>query len=106
MMAAAHSHELKLALLSLVSAAAVEPSACARTLDEATLAAARIDRDLIDATSEAVAAARFGAARLLNSLCGACRACARGITGEAPAFMTAAPASTADRSSREEPRRP
>lgn len=78
----ARFHELQAALLALLAVASAAPALCGLLLDRATEAAGEID--LSDARLEGAAAtaARFGSARVLNSLCRACQGCQRGVTGE------------------------
>lgn len=77
-----NTNEMRLALLAIFSAFPQVPaSICGQLLDEAVANTGKLSSDLLDLGGEA-AAARFGAARLLASLCGACRACERGRTGE------------------------
>lgn len=92
-MAPANPAELKLALLALFSVVgAVPPHICGRTLDDATLAAGEIPAGMVDEDAPArIARARLGAARILNSLCAACGACERSVTGETVGVMAPPP---------------
>lgn len=90
----AQAPELRLALLSLFSLSPDAPLLCRSRLDRATaLASSAPDETLIGATPEDRAAARLGAARVLNSLCAACHACSRGRDPEtvAPVMLDAPP---------------
>lgn len=84
-------HELRLALLALFTVSPTLPDgACARLLDDATAVAAIVDDELIGvANIEGAATVRRRAVRLVNELCGQCRACPRGRTGEGAATLTA-----------------
>lgn len=84
--------ELRLALLSLFAVAAeVSTDACAGVLDRATIVAAVTPAADLDAAGfPELTHARFGAARVLNSLCAACAACARGDPAREP-LMAAPP---------------
>ncbi len=78
--------ELRVALFALFSAVGEwQPEICSTTVDLAVKRSFDADADLASGGVEPIAA-RFGAARLLNSLCGACRGCSRGATGETPAI--------------------
>lgn len=76
--------ELRIALLALFTVASAVPDGiCAQVLDDATAVASMIDDELICAGHpERNSAARAAAVRALNRLCGECRACERGRSGE------------------------
>lgn len=87
--------DLALALLSLFSVTGHvrDVDRCRETLDLAAQTASEAPQATLDAfgISDGVAS-RFGAALVINTLCGACRACARGRDPEAAeAALTIAP---------------
>lgn len=89
--------ELRGALLALFTIAAdVPPEVCAGALDAATEACGELHPRAVGAPDEAATRVRTGAARLLNSMCGACRACPRGRGGYMPTALTLRPPSTAE----------
>jgi hypothetical protein len=88
-MATERPQELTLALLSLFEASTPAGGrSCAEVLDAATKQAATTPSHVAASAGVTdIVTARFGAARLLNSLCGACAMCARGSTGESPKII-------------------
>lgn len=76
--------EFRLALLALfLSATDIQADDCAKLLDAASAAASTAAAALAIASGATdVTRARFGAARLLNGLCGACGRCPRGKIDE------------------------
>lgn len=86
----ARAADLRLALLSLFTAAdMVDPATCRRALDAATAAAYSAPAALLGDASDP--ACRFAAARVLNSLCAACANCSRGRDVETEPVMLDAP---------------
>lgn len=81
----ASDDELRLALLSVFSAGPLNltPGDCANAVDAAIAAAFEANREDLRITAGQLTSVRFGAARVLNSLCAACRACPRGRLGAA-----------------------
>lgn len=76
----ASTGELRLALLSLFSAGPIliDAAACALVLDRSTDTASTAAQAAVGGDVENLTAVRLGAARVLNTLCAACRACPRG----------------------------
>lgn len=81
--------ENRLALIALFMAGA-RGERCASRLDEATSFAAHAPSTVLRAVGiGSSVAARFGAARALNSMCSACGLCARGRVREEDATVMA-----------------
>lgn len=81
--------ELRLSVLAVIAAVADDPVRCASVLDEATRSALQSKSDLVGRLgARRPILARFHAARVITSLCGACGACARGRPDVASDLMT------------------
>lgn len=90
--------ELRLALLSLFSTGPLllrDRSLCARILDRAVDAAANASPSAMQVPPTGATSVRFGAGRVLNSMCAACRECPRGDGFEVLADAEALPRSAA-----------
>lgn len=84
----ARREDLILALLSLFAATG-EGGVCADIIDTAIEAASEESASTLRGVGIAEpTAARFGATRVINSLCSACAACGRGRGEEAEALTT------------------
>lgn len=86
--------DLILALVAIFSVTEVfgPTGRCAEALDAAIEGACEEDETTLRAVGVAKpTSARFGAARVLNTLCGACGACPRGRGEPEAGFMVAVP---------------
>lgn len=98
--AAAREGDVRLALACLfmaVSEGIMGGLSCAEVVDEATRRASTAERAVTTAAGlDDPVARRFGAARVLNTMCGACRECPRGALGKTAASIIV-PSLPADR---------
>lgn len=98
--AATRDGDVRLALASLFMAVAegvIAGATCAEVVDDAARRASTAERAVTRAAGlDDPVARRFGAARVLNTMCGACRECPRGALGKTAASIIV-PSLPADR---------